>query len=375
MFKSIYPLNDTTIYEFKPNRNTGADQILELTKRASSEILTDFLDPGEVWGNTTNSRILMKFDIDSITQAINNGNIGKDARFYLQLRSTETNELPIEYTLYVHALSGSFINGTGFYGNNPEITNGASWIYRSAKSQGINWATGSYIGSTGSWASIKGGGCWWTSSQATETFNYEKADTNIEVTSIVKQWVSGSFPNDGFIIKHDTTAELDDSILGSIKFFGKDTHTIYIPKLEIYWNDVNLSGTGSFNEIDSANSLIYMKNVKSEYDVNEVAIMRIGSRDLYPTHTYTTSSIYTTTKRLPVNSYFMITDAVTDEIIVKYNNPGTQVNCDSQGNYIKVDMSSLLPQRMYKIVFRCEFDNGAVKIINNNYKFTVKRLY
>ena len=67
----------------------------------------------------------------------------------------------------------------------------------------------------------------------------------MDVTDIVNRWLSGSIPNDGFIIKRsgsiantDTnTDEGNATHLGRFSFFSRETHTIYQPKLEVVWND------------------------------------------------------------------------------------------------------------------------------------------
>ena len=48
----------------------------------------------------------------------------------------------------------------------------------------------------------------------------------------------------------------------------------------------------------------------------------------------------------------MIQDSVTDEFIVPYDQQGTIVNCDVNGNYVKLDFTSLMAERYYKLVFR-----------------------
>ena len=49
--------------------------------------------------------------------------------------------------------------------------------------------------------------------------------------------LSGSKTNDGFIIKRGSTEESGSTKYGSSKFFSNDTHTIYVPTLEVRWDD------------------------------------------------------------------------------------------------------------------------------------------
>jgi hypothetical protein len=66
-------------------------------------------------------------------------------------------------------------------------------------------------------------------------------------------------------------------------------------------------------------------------------------------------------------------DEVTDEIIIPFHNPGTKVNCDINGSYIKMDCYSLMPERYYKLIFKSEFDDGLVKFIDDKFLFKISR--
>lgn len=359
MYKLLFPSKDTTIYQRHPSRNTGVDQILELTKITSGSAVEDLVGQYEYWGETLNSRILIDFDISDISSSIVNNTI-TNPQFYLNIRATEAVSLPISYTIMAHAISGSWSNGTGYYNNNAEVTNGTSWNYRTSENNGTTWQNlgGDYY--TGSLYS------------ASQSFNFESPDIRMNVTSIVRQWLSGSIPQHGMIIKHSSAAETGSDVLGSLKFFSKETHTIYIPRLEVIWENVDVSGTGSITEISSDDYTVYIKNLKESYREGEIAKLRVGIRPAYPTPSYSSTNSYLTTYRMPSSSFYSISDVVTDEEIVPFHADGTRVNCDTSGNYILLDMDTFLPVRYYKIVFK--INNGSeVKYIDNNFTFKVTR--
>jgi hypothetical protein len=236
---------------------------------------------------------------------------------------------------------------------------------------GQRWATGSYNSNTT--GSLTGGGNWYTNVSASQTFQNDSPDVRMDVTNIVKTWLSGSIENDGFIVKYKDSDETNSQVFGHLQFFSLETHTIYIPKLEVYWNDAVLSGSGSFTEVESDDQVLYIKNLKDIYSENEKPLLRLGSRSRYPLQSYSTSSNFLIQKRLPVNSYYEIRDSVTDESVVPFNMLGTRVNCDATGNYIKLDCSSLLPEREYRLVIKCEFDDGTINYIDQNYNFKITR--
>lgn len=361
MYKLIYPSKDTTLYSRHPSRNTGVDQILELVKVPSGSTVDDKIGQFEFWNVTMNSRILMDFDVSEISASIAAGQI-TNPKYYLTLKATEAIHLPIQYTIDAHPISGSWINGTGYYNNDFEVDNGASWVYRNGKASGVEWQNH--------------GGDYYADEQykSTQTFNYTFPDMRMDVTNIVRAWVSGSIPQHGMILKYSDQFETDSTDMGSLKFFAKDTHTIYIPRLEVFWDDVDVSGTGSISEIDSYEYVIYVKNMKPEYFEQEKPKLRIGVRERFPQRSYSVSNASLTTKRLPYNTYYQIMDSVTDEVIVPFNDIGTRVSCDSNGNYIRLDMDSMLPERYYKIIFKVVQDNGStVNYHDNKLYFKLKR--
>jgi len=374
MYKILYPTKDSTLYSKSPEQNTSQDQILEVSKNTLGAPSLEG-DDTVYYSATYNSRLLIQFDITDISSSIVSGKINSSARFYLNLRATEARTLPIAYTLYAYPVSGSWTDGRGFFNNNPIITDGVSWKYRDSKNGAIQWSTGSYnTTATGSYNTVPGGGNWYTSSVCSQSFNHESPDVRMDVTDIVRRWLSGSIQNNGFIVKLSDTLEQDTTIFGSIKFFSVESHTIFTPRLDVVWDSSNLSGTGSFTEIGTDDFVLYTKNLRDAYKQEEKPKVRLGVRERYPAQAYATSSVYLNSKRLPTSSYYQIQDVDTSEVIVPFDDLGTKINCDSNGNWFQADISSLMPERYYKFVFKSEFDGGdTVRITDDNYIFIVRK--
>ena len=389
MIYSIYPLYDTTIYERSSSMNTGLDSILELSHAATAT------------QSIYNSRILMKFDVSEIEQAVNSGKISNSAKYYLSLRTVDASEIPHDYTIYAYPISSSWSNGTGKYFNKPQTTDGASWLYRSSKKIGIPWDVAPAIDNyewdlqSESWVdansifgintsatvhhgytSISGGGTWWQDDDinCTQSFSYQTTDVYMDVTQIVKKWITGSgrFDNDGMILKFSNQLEQELDTINSIKFFSVDSNTIYVPRLNVVWDD-SVFTTGSMTKSDLDNININVK-LNKYYSQNEKARIRVNSNKRYPEKSYTTESYYTKKYYLPTSSYYEVRDAHTDEIILPFNTNGTKLSCDSNGNYFNLWINSFQPERFYRIVIKTEDLGGNnVKIFDNNYYFKVTR--
>ncbi len=360
MYRIFYAERDVTLYERFPERNTGVDQILELSKISSAS--GDF-------GNTFNTRFIVDFgsQIDTLRSeiaanripALGNPSSAASASVFLSLTAIESKELKHQYTLEAYPVSESWTNGNGTFSDQPEIRNGASWYYRNGSDTALYWNTGSGHSSGQTSATNIGGGTWITGStyEASQSFNNQIPDVRMNVTDIVKHWIDEDITNNGFIIKRSLTDELSGEILGDIKFFSRETNTIYVPRLEVAFNDTSFANTSS-QEITSETYVPYIKNIKPEYRPTDIAKFRIGVRPEFPTKTYSTASFFITTNRLPTSSFYSICDSVTNDVIVPFDTSATQIDCDANGSFFKLRMDSFFPDRYYKIKLKIERDAG-----------------
>ena len=293
MKRIYYAERDTTLYEKTPEQNSGLDEILELIKISSASLAN---------ADTYNSRILIDFgtEITSIAQSITDGNIPTidnghitSASIFLNLHASDASDLLQSYTIKAYPVSESWDNGSGYMSDLPATKVGSSWYNRSGDAvaqTGIPWNTASaHSGNTSAGPTNSlGGGTWITGSEyeASQSFQNESPDININVTDIVKKWVDSNIDNNGFIIKRPYSDEIDGSIRGSIKFFGRESHTIFVPRLEVCWDDSSTTTTG----ITSNTYVPYFKNIKPEYRTSEIARFFVGVRPEFPSKSYATSS-------------------------------------------------------------------------------------
>lgn len=202
----------------------------------------------ENWWQTTTSkfidRSLIKFDLNAISTSISNGEM-TNPEFKLNLKVCNDYDLPITYAIYAFPVSQSWVNGNGYYSDEGSVM-GASWNYRDY-SGSSDWYTplttslrpvvdflNTSSNATASFA--YGGGTWYYSSTATQSFSYESSDISMDVTNIVMAWISGTLPNNGFILM--SSDEIVSTGSGfSLTFYGKDTNSIYSPYLDVMWSD------------------------------------------------------------------------------------------------------------------------------------------
>jgi hypothetical protein len=360
-FTSSY---DASIYLQQPEQNTGRDEILEVGKL--------------YYGSTMDiARTLIKFNTTHISQSIVENNATTWSA-YINLKSANSEEIPLEYTLYANAISGSWKMGTGTKFDNI-TSDGVSWYYLDGSSK---WQdlSGSYPTQTDT-SSINngGGGLWYSASMASQSFSNEPDDVRMDVTNIVKLWISGSnkLPNNGFILHHHTSASIsvnDDGIdYGIVKFFSKETNTIYEPKLELVWDD-SLFTTGSLIPVvGSADDdyKVVVTNLKKQYPSNSKIKIRVKGRDMYPSKSFVTGSFeYDQSKYLPSGSaYYQIEDYITNEVIIPFGSY-SKLSCDSTSNYFNLDTSTYPINRTYKLKLKI-VESGISTIIDDKLIFEI----
>ncbi len=348
-FTSSY---DASIYLQQPEQNAGRDEILEVGKL--------------YYGSTKDiARSLIKFDVTNM--GIPSGSI-----IYLNLKSAQAEEIPLEYTIHANAISQSWNMGTGTKFDNI-TSDGVSWKYRNGTLTWQDNTTGGSavfaVGTTGS-ANAEGG-TWYTASQASQSYNYEEADIRMNVTDIINLWLSGSLPNNGFIIHHNFDAENDTNDYGLLKFFSKETNTIYEPKLEVVWNDTSFA-TGSLTPTTGSAEEGYkvvLINLKNKYPANETVKIRVKGRDIYPLKSFGTTFEYDQVKYLPTSSYYQLEDYKTGEVIYPFGDY-TEISCDSTSNYFNMSLNTLPINRTYKLKIKI-VEGGISTIIDDKLIFEI----
>jgi hypothetical protein len=190
----------------------------------------------------------------------------------------------------------------------------------------------------------------------------------MNVKSMLTAWMSGSIQNNGIILKYSTTNESDTQDYGILKFFSKETNTIYQPKIQIGWDD-QIFATASLSALTANDIKVGVTNLKKEYKVGGEVKLKIFGRELYPLKTFTNTFSYETVKYLPQTTYYQIKDVNSDDVIIPFSNY-SKVSCDENGNYIKINFSNWEAGRTYKIEFKVDND-GDVQYFDNDTTFSL----
>jgi len=382
------------------DQNFGRDQILELKK--------------EFFNNSFNyqTRVLINFEGTEFTdlrEKLDNSTIS-NPKFFLKLFEAEGNSsLSSTYKLVANPLYQAWTEGTGKFGDNPKTTNGCSWentsnpmggnevtwsFYPDASPQFIEFDSTfeqveSFFGSVSSSDFLSGsnqnGGVWLIDNgfQASQSFNLQAPDVEMNVTDIVNKWIDKDIDNYGFILRFSGSQETDSSTTGKLKFFSRNTHTIYQPRLEVVWDDSSFSDKDTKGNIGNNSPLVvtglqdnylFMKGLKEEYKEGERVKFRIGARERYIQKSFTTSVQTVSGSFIPQDKgFYAIKDVATDEFIVPFDDNYTKISCDDNGSYFIQWLDGFYPDRVYKILLKLKYNDGQEQIFDDDFEFIVKR--
>lgn len=345
------PVQDASIYEEYPWKNTGLDEILSIGKDNSG---------------TKSIRSLIQFNISQISQSIVDGIIPDNTNFDLNLFVARSDELKRNQKIEVNFISQSWFDGSGYFFQNTNIpytasrdpsggyteNDGVTWRYRE---DGLPWSvSGSdYISSPSS------------------SFNISLPieDISIDVTSLIRTWISGTVPDNGFLLKFDDDSEQNNKNIGNIKVFSSNSHTVYLPYLTAKW-DNQIYLTGSISSSSPANVFVVPRNLKSKYKLDESVHIDLAVRDRYPVKTFDIIySAFAGNQRLPQTSYFSIVDQQNNTVIIPFDEY-SKINCDGNSSYLTFKTQAMYPGRYYKLMIKV-VDSGYEHIFDNGYIFTI----
>jgi len=187
------------------------------------------------------SRVLTQFDIASITSDRNAGIIPATdgVSFYLRVFNAETSKtVPKDFKLVAQAISRSWNEGDGLDLENYKDAGVSNWVYAS---QGVAWTTQ--------------GGDYHADPVFTQEFSSGLEDLEINITSLVEQWIAGTKANYGIGLRLTSSQEGSSSVnpggaTGSYytkRFFARGTQYFFKkPVIEARWNSSTQDDRGDF---------------------------------------------------------------------------------------------------------------------------------
>jgi len=262
MIKRYFATKDNTItnaYEADlVTRGTGSNM-------GQADILQVFTVYGQVSSSTSGlqrsaANILLQFNTEQLAADKTSGVISSGSAFYLKLFNCKHSQtLPRDFNLQILNLTASWQEGLGLdMENYSDITydvRGSNWIMRSGSTKWGNVEA----------ADIQGGVTGSTVYEA--SFPVGDENLEVDVTTLVNEWIGGSLTNSGFLIRISSPEAEEDRSYYTKMFFGRASHNWFErPVLEARWDSAKADDRGAFYlssslspAVDNLNS-IYLYN-------------------------------------------------------------------------------------------------------------------
>ncbi len=238
MFYRIFPSKDTFITSERldggvprTGSNAGACEILHVHKRIEQNLTASF------------AHILTKFDLAEIYDVTGSA----APQFWLQLTDTQHDQtLPSSFDLEIQAVSQDWDEGKG---RDVDFFSDKGFANWDKAKQNSFWTV---PGASGSGPIVSA------------HFDTGHENLDVDVTPIVRQWLSGNIANNGFLIRMSSSLEADSEDYYVKMFHARSTHfPDKRPFLEARWDDTLRDDRNNFF-FDTTGSLFLNRTVRGE---------------------------------------------------------------------------------------------------------------
>jgi len=163
-----------------------------------------------------------------------------------------------------------------------------------------------------------------------------------------------------------------------LKFFSRQTNTIYSPKLELRWDDhlpATGSNTGSLTALDlsgQTENYVYQLHKRESYKETETVKFRFGARKRYIDKSFTTSVQTVSGSYFAEGSAsYSVIDMATNEDVIPFSSY-TTMSCDPISPYFTQDLNTFEPNRAYKILLKVKHNDGQVIVYDDDFEFILR---
>lgn len=428
MYKLIRPTEDATIYGYARELNAGIDEVNELNTRLGRDVDLRTVTEAEPFDEPQPSRILMKFptidrNFDEIVDE--NPNVFVNSGFELapertlpadpQIGSTEAEAegsaetnvfvffgeevaperepddeeeqlpedlstlepsnpnfepesfdaeatlrmwfvngmgMPKRYVIEAYPVTEPWREGRGRLENTPATQEPVNWIQRDI---GQDWNSP--------------GGDFDSSLRVRETFDNDDPDVELSVNSLFASGVEN-----GILLKRE---DEDFDRRTELKFFSKDTRTIYVPHVLLGVDDYRFEPEDA-DPVEKDNITAFVTNLQETYSEGTTARFNVKVEERYEQReflgirpTARTESIGSERYLPPRSLTYEIRDVKTGLRFMPFDDRYTAVSFANGGHFFELDLTNLMPKRNYEIRFR--YDDGmTTRVLENEQTFRVE---
>lgn len=321
MIYLITASKDASVYQRYPKKNTGLDEILQVSNGYSG------------YGERDTARAFLHFDISNLPAHVTASST------ILSLKISQVEEIPLAYDVWGYPVSQSWDMGIGTW---PEDIN----------TDGINWDNQPKVV---------------YSPFTTQHYEYAKADLNMDIKPIYNYWTASV--NYGIRLSHLLAIENTGLNYGYLRWYSKETNTYKQPLLKLGWDD-QVWITGSLTPVGSEEIVVKSKGLRGEYPIGKLIRIDLSTRGRYPVKTFTNSFGYRNMNYLPTESYYSVEDVITKNTIIE-RSEFTRISCEPSGSFIKLDTTNFPTNRPLQLNFYVR-RNGIEEIFKDDLSFVIR---
>jgi hypothetical protein len=253
--KYVAEIDSTITDAFKENLITRATDA-NMGKSDSLEVFSIYGQ--ESSASVELSRILIQFPIDDINTDRTNGTvpISGNVDFILKLyNARHPLTLPEDFDLVVSPVSRSWTEGHGLDMERYKDVGAVNWL---SASSGSAWTIP--------------GGDYYTDLVYTKNFPIGTEDLEINITSLVEEWIAGTKSNFGVGIQLTSSIESGSTSFYTKKFFARDTEFFFFrPVIEAQFDDSRKDNRNNFyassslaTSADNLNTLFIYNRIRGQ---------------------------------------------------------------------------------------------------------------
>lgn len=249
---------------------------LKTRAKKSNTGASDSLEIFSLYGRTSEeefekSRILIYFPVSQIIEDRQNKEIAASGstQFILKLSNVAHREsVPSKFTISINPISSSWEEGIGLDMESYKDEDSVNWL---SSSYGQKW--------------LNEGADFYDTPRIEQYFENGTEDLEVDVTEIVEQWISGTLPNHGFLLKLSSSLEESQSSYYTKKFSSRTSEYFFKrPWIEARSND-------SIKD-DRSKFYTYNQFVPIEYNYNTIYLYNRFKGELIDIPAFQTGSIY-----------------------------------------------------------------------------------
>jgi hypothetical protein len=176
--------------------------------------------------------------------------------------------------------------------------------------------------------------------------------------------------NDGLLIKIPSSDETGSRVRSNVKFFSRNTHTVFPPTLETVWYDQTFNTAGNCGlALAGDEFILVLPDAQKTYITGSTNRVRLTARSRQPVKRFFDRARFSNDFILQSGSMYSIVDEANHGVVVPFDS-GSFISADKTGSYFDFKVENMYINRTYKFLVKVPKSFGE-EIIDTGHRFRV----